>query len=128
MTVSEKINFLLAEKNITKREFATKLLNLEPRLERTGKPPSESTVYGYLNGGREIKIELIPYIAEVLGITEQELFSNEIEYSSEYNVKYSKEAREILDLLKFAPASAVEEVKNYLLKYKDVFEGGIKKV
>lgn len=44
MNVSDKINFLLAERNLTKRDFATKLLALEPRLERTGKPPSESTV------------------------------------------------------------------------------------
>ncbi len=127
MTVTEKINYLLVEKNMTKREFATKLLALEPRLESTGKAPSESTIYGYLNGGREIKIELIPYIAEVLGISEQELFSSELEYSTNYNYRYSKEVREILDLLKYAPTSAVEEVKNYLLKYKDVFEGGIKK-
>lgn len=128
MTVSEKINFLLTEKEMTKREFATKLLELEPRLDGTGKPPSESTVYGYLNGGREIKIELIPYIAEVLNITEQELFSSEIEYSNEYNVRYSKEAREILDLLKFAPKGAVEDVKDYLLKYKDIFNQGIKSI
>ena len=127
MTVSEKINFLLVEKNITKREFATKLLELEPRLERTGKPPSESTVYGYLNGGREIKIELIPYIAEVLNISEEELFNNDIEYANNYNHKYSKEAREILDLLKFAPKGAIEDVKVYLLKFKGVFDGGIGK-
>lgn len=125
MNVSEKINFLLTEKGMTKREFATKLLELEPRLEGTGKPPSESTVYGYLNGGREIKIELIPYIAEVLNITEQELFSSDIEYSSGYNVRYSKEAREILDLLKFAPKVGVDDVKGYLERYRGVFEGGV---
>jgi transcriptional regulator with XRE-family HTH domain len=125
MTVSEKINFLLTEKDMTKREFANKLLELEPRLEGTGKPPSESTVYGYLNGGREIKIELIPYIAEVLNISEQELFSSDIEYSNDFNYKHSKEAREILDLLKFAPKGAVEDVKGYLLKYKGVFDGGV---
>lgn len=102
-----------------------RLLELEPRLEGIGKPPSESTVYGYLNGGREIKIELTPYIAEALGVNEQELFSSDIEYSSEYNVRYSKEAREILDLLKYAPKSAIEEVKGYLLKYKGVFDGGV---
>ena len=123
MNVADKINFLLAEKNITKRDFATKLLSLEPRLERTGKPPSESTIYGYLNGGREIKIELVPYIAEVLNISEQELFSDEIEYSNNYNHRYSKEAREILDLLQYAPKGAIEEIKAYLLKYKSVLDG-----
>jgi len=125
MNVADKINFLLTEKDMTKREFATKLLELEPRLDGTGKPPSESTVYGYLNGGREIKIELIPYIAEALGVNEQELFSSDIEYANEYNYRHSKEAREILDLLQYAPKGAVEDVKGYLLKYKVVFDGGV---
>lgn len=126
MKVADKINYLLDEKGISKREFAQKLLSLNPILDRTGKPPSESTIYGYLNGGREIKIELVPYIAEALGISEQELFSSEIEFSSGNNYKYSKEAREILELLKFAPRDAIDEVKNYLLKYKRVFEEGVK--
>lgn len=126
MNVADKINYLLEEKGMSKRDFAQKLLSLEPRLERTGKPPSESTIYGYLNGGREIKIELIPYIAETLEITEQELFSSDIEFSSDYNIRYSKEAREILDLLQYAPKGSIEEVKNYLLKYKKVFDSGVK--
>jgi transcriptional regulator with XRE-family HTH domain len=125
MNVADKINYLLEEKGISKREFAQKLLSLEPRLDRTGKPPSESTIYGYLNGGREIKIELIPYIAETLEITEQELFKYDIEYSNEYNIRYSKEARDILDLLNFAPKSAVEDIKSYLIKFKSVCDGGI---
>ena len=58
MNVADKINYLLEEKGISKREFAQKLLSLNPLLDRTGKAPSESTIYGYLNGGREIKIEL----------------------------------------------------------------------
>lgn len=126
MNVADKINYLLEEKGITKREFAQKLLSLNPILDRTGKPPSESTVYGYLNGGREIKIELVPYIAETLNITEQELFSNEIEYSNNYNYKHSKEAREILDLLKFAPRDAVDDIRNYLSKFKSIVDEGIK--
>lgn len=125
MNVADKINYLLEEKVMSKREFAQKLLSLNPIIERTGKAPSESTIYGYLNGGREIKIELIPYIAEALNIPEQELFSSEIEYTNDYNYKYSKETREILELLKFAPRSAIDEIKNYLLKYKKVHDGGI---
>ncbi len=127
MNVAEKINYLLVEKNMSKREFAQRLISLEPRLERTGKAPSESTIYGYLNGGREIKIELIPYIAEILDVLEQELFTDELEYSNDYNVRYSKDAREILDLLQFAPKRAIEDIKNYLIKYKNTYENGIKK-
>lgn len=126
MNVSDKINYLLVEKGISKREFAQKLLSLNPILDRTGKAPSESTVYGYLNGGREIKIELIPYIAEALNVSEQELFINEIEFTNDYNYKYSKESREILDLLKFAPRSTIDEIKHYLVKYKKVYDDGIK--
>ena len=54
MNVSDKINYLLVEKGISKREFAQKLLSLNPILDRTGKAPSESTVYGYLNGGSDL--------------------------------------------------------------------------
>ena len=125
MNVADKINYLLEEKVMSKREFAQKLLSLNPVIERTGKAPSESTIYGYLNGGREIKIELIPYIAEALNIPEQELFSSEIEYTNDYNYIYSKETREILELLKFAPRSAIDEIKNYLIKYKKVYDGGV---
>lgn len=125
MEVWEKINYLITEKNIEKKDFVDKLLSLEPRLKLTGEIPSVQTIYRYLNNKREIKVELIPYIAETLNITEQELFSNEIEYSNAYNYKQSKEAREILDLLKFAPKDSIAEVKQYLLKYKKVFDEGI---
>lgn len=127
MNVADKVNYLLEEQEISKRDFAQKLLSLSPVLDRTGKPPSESTVYGYLNGGREIKIELVPYIAEALNITEQELFCNDIEYANDYNYKHSKEAREILDLLKYAPRGAIEDVRNYLMKYRNVHNEGIKR-
>lgn len=126
MNIVDKINYLLEEKKMSKREFSQKLLSLNPILDRTGKPPSESTVYGYLNGGREIKIELIPYIVETLNISEQELFTSDIEYANNYNYKHSKEAREILDLLKFAPRDAIDDIKNYLMKYKSVYDEGIK--
>jgi len=126
MNLKDKINYLIQENNMTKKEFADKLLNLEPKLLRTGKPPSESTIYGYLNGGREIKVELIPYIAEVLNIKEQELFEYDLEYISNYNIKYSKEIREIVHLLQYAPQNAINDIKEYLLKYKTIYEKGIK--
>lgn len=124
MKVSDKINYLLQEKKLSKREFARKLLNLEPKLERTGKSPSESTIYGYLNGGREIKVELIPYIADVLEIQEQELFEFDVEYSNEYNQNKSKEAREILNLLKYLPNNSIKDLKNKLYEYKKNYENG----
>ena len=118
MQVKDKINYLLEELNLSKRDFAQALLKLEPKLNSTGKAPSESTIYGYLNGGREIKIELVPYIAEVLGIKEQELFEFDIEYSTEYNYQLSKEVREIITLLQFVPHAKISELREKLLNYK----------
>jgi len=81
MEVWEKINYLLGEKKISKKNFVNGLLKLEPKLKTTGEVPPEQTIYRYLIGKRELKIELIPYIAEVLEVQEQELFSFDIEYA-----------------------------------------------
>ncbi len=61
LDVYEKINYLLTEKNMTKKQFADKLIELSPKLKSTGEIPSSQTILGYLYGKREIKIELIPY-------------------------------------------------------------------
>ena len=128
MEVWEKINYLLDEKSITKQEFANRLISLAPRLKRTGETPSVQTILGYLYGKRELKIELIPYIAEVLEVTEQELFSFDIEYASEYNIRYSKDIREILDLLQYAPKPMIEHIKTALQKFKVVYNEGSKNI
>ena len=74
MDIHEKINTIIQKKGLTKREFAKRLVLLEPRLKSTGNAPTEKTIYGYLSGKISINIELISYIADVLDITEQELF------------------------------------------------------
>ena len=122
MEVYEKINYLVSEKKITKKEFADKLLSLEPRLKQTGEIPSIQSIYRYLNGQREIKVELIPYIAEALGVKEQELFEFNIEYSTEYNYTKSKDVREIVDLLQYLPNNAIENLKSRLCEYKKVYD------
>lgn len=126
MEVWEKINYLLEEKKMTKHEFASKLIMLEPKLKRTSEIPSVQTILGYLYGKRELKVELIPYIAEVLGVDEQELFRFDIEYASEYNIRYSKDVREILDLLYYAPKPMIEHIKNALRKCKKSYEEGVR--
>jgi len=40
MSVKDKINYLLQEKNMLKRDFTHTLLRLEPKLNATGKAPS----------------------------------------------------------------------------------------
>jgi len=128
MEVIDKINYLLKEKSLQKKEFTKMLQSLEPKLKSTGEIPSEQTIYGYLNGKRELKIELIPYIAEVLEVEEQEFFRFDIEYATEYNFRYSKDAREILDLLQYAPANMIEHIRTTLKGYKNYYEEGVEKI
>jgi len=128
MEVYEKVNYLINEKNITKKEFVDKLISLEPKLRLSGETPSVQTIYRYLSGKRELKIELIPYIAEVLEVTEQELFSFDIEYASEYNIRHSKDIREILELIQYAPKPMVEHIKSTLKKFKVVYDDGCKSI
>ncbi len=59
---------------MNKKEFAQKLIDLQPTVSRIGETPSVSAIYGYLNGRINIPIELIPYISELLDVTVQELF------------------------------------------------------
>ena len=120
MDIIEKINYLIREKNMSKKEFAEVLQHLEPKLKSTGNTPNIQTIYGYLNGKRELKVELIPYIAEVLGISEQELFGFDIEYASSYNIRYSSEVREIIDLLSYAPKPIREEIRDLLKEVKQL--------
>ncbi len=118
MEVYEKINYILEEKKIKKAVFIKKLIALQPKLKNNGQTPTEQTIYRYLNGKRELKIELIPYIAEVLEVHPGELFEFDIEYASEYNIRYSREIREIMDLFAYVPKITIDKIKSQLLEYK----------
>lgn len=107
---------------MSKKEFADRLISLAPKLKRTDEAPSVQTILGYLYGKREIKVELIPYISEVLDVSEQDLFSFDLEYAQNYNYKQSKEVREIIELLPYAPISVVTHIKEQLQKYKRLYE------
>ena len=110
MEVYERINILLKDKNLTKREFAKRLRDLEPKLNSTGETPSEKTIYKYLNGNISIKIELIPYIAEALQIAEQELFTRD----------NKSRKRFFQNLIKTATPEEIEILKNkFNLKYNE---------
>ena len=74
MNITEKINNIIDEKGLTRKHFVNQLILLNPILKSTGETPSSSTIYGYLNGNREVKIELLPYIAKVLDVSIAELF------------------------------------------------------
>ncbi len=76
LSIQENINKLIKQKGMTKKEFSQKLLNLQPTVSRIKEVPSLSAVYSYLNGRINIPIELIPFVADVLDVIEQELFDN----------------------------------------------------
>jgi transcriptional regulator with XRE-family HTH domain len=74
LNITEKINNIIDEKGLTRKYFVNQLILLNPILKSTGETPSSSTIYGYLNGNREVKIELLPYIAKVLNVSIADLF------------------------------------------------------
>lgn len=141
MEVFEVISNILKERNMTKREFAQKLIALEPKSNRTGEIISENIVYSYLSGHTAIKTYLIPYISDVLGVPEQFLFEEnqkvrkrllkylaknltEEEYSYlnknlQYNLQLPRHNK-ILGLLKFAPEPLLDKLEISLEKIKNI--------
>lgn len=147
MEIYEKINQILQSKGISKKFFAQRLIEMAPILKSTGEQPSLSAIYSYLNGSREIKIELIPYISDILGITEQELFDESEAkrlfflslilknpsqkefkkivnwYESEFLFNSKKDFNDaslkyIIDLLPYAPKEFLYKLTNLLEDFK----------
>ena len=147
MELYEKINLYLKSKKISKKEFTKRLLLTNVKLRNTGELPSENTIYAYLNGRIGIKIELIPYIAEVLEIPEQLLFDDSSRarkiYLKHILQNASSEEKEFIkskvcseqtskiqipkdrfhaiqDLLVYAPEIFLENLEGTLKNYKDL--------
>lgn len=59
-------------------------------------------------------------------MNEQELFTFDLEYTTGYNYKQSKEIREILELLQYVPSGGIAKLKEQLLNYKKLHEEGLK--
>lgn len=76
--INENIVLIIKNKGITRKEFANRLINLKPNVNRISETPTLSTIYGYLNGRINIPVDLVPYIAEALDVTEQELFDSSV--------------------------------------------------
>ena len=120
MEVYEKINFLIKQKKITKRTFSNILRNLKPKLRTTGETPSENTIYSYITGRIAIPIELIPYIAEALNITEQELFDTSPR-SRKMCFKYFIENATYQELENFKTFINSQIINNVNINYGKVF-------
>jgi transcriptional regulator with XRE-family HTH domain len=143
MEVYEQINLLIKEKNLTKREFAKRLIALEPKSKRTGEIISEKAIYAYLSGASVINANLIPYIADVLQVSEQSLFIDDTKTRNRL-LKYllqslSTEERKtiekfyiekialkqhanIISLLSYASEPILKKIEKILLNMKSISE------
>ena len=131
MQIYERINAILRSKKLKKKDFVQKFIDLEPRLKSTGEVPSLPSIYNYLNGNREIKAELIPYIAKALEVSEQELFIDDLNISSflkdivnkcNYNDKEYENLQNIsriIDLCKYASEPLLSRLIEILEKNKE---------
>ena len=124
---------------MTKREFAQKLIDLEPKSNRTGEVISENIVYSYLSGQTAMKAYLIPYISDVLGVPEQFLFeenkkvrkkmlkylsetvtTEEYEYFHQNLTQNTHTHNKLIGLLLYAPEPFVKKLELSLQKIKDI--------
>ena len=122
MEVFEKINIIIKKQKITKRAFSNTLRSLEPKLKITGEIPSENTIYSYLSGRISIPIELLPYIADALQITEQELFDTTKKTRKKY-FKYIVDNAELEELEKFNSFVTSKITNNININYGNVVMG-----
>ena len=143
MEVCERINLLIEEKGLTKREFAKRLIALEPKSKRTGETMGEKAVYAYLSGKSVIDANLVSYMAEALHVSEQSLFEeNEkvrarlIRYLLESLSDTEKEIlrqfclkkiiperySSIIQLLPYASESILRKIEQTLLEMKSIGE------
>ena len=127
MQIYERINSIIKSKGLKKKDFLERFTALEPRLKSTGEIPSVPTIYNYLNGTREIKAELIPYMAKALDVSEQELFLDDsAEFLKDFIKKgesenageKSKAVVKIIELCEYASTPMLERLIEILEQNK----------
>ncbi|PZT47682.1 transcriptional regulator [Helicobacter valdiviensis] len=119
MKVVDRINEILKEKNISKKELANRLINLGMRANKTGEIPTLSSIYAYLNGNIDIKADMIPFIADALGVFEQELFSDNKKknlkiLSKIYSFQSGANYPQLIELLEYLPPKSLECLEEIL--------------
>jgi len=141
MEVYEQINLLLEEKKLTKKEFAQRLIALQPKSKRTGETMSEKAVYAYLSGKSVIDADLLPYMSEALDVPEQALFEDnpktrlkllkhllqtsstkEQDTISSYYIEHisPRSHSDIINLLQFASETSLKKIEKLLLEFKSI--------
>ncbi len=123
MKVVDRINEILQEKKLSKKELANRLINLEMKTNKTGEIPSISTIYAYLNGKIELKADMLPMLAEALDIHEQEFFTDKKRllkiFTKIYNKgKNSNEYEKIIDLLEYVSPKTLFILEDLLIQNK----------
>ncbi len=131
MEIYERIAELASEKGLSKKVLVARILALEPHLRSTGEIPSESALYNYLNGNREIKLELVPYIAQALGVFEQELFicseRDKTRFYHHLAARYALFDPEFAELLPYASPRLIAHIKSLLRESRDEVKAAIEK-
>jgi hypothetical protein len=139
MQIHERINSIIKSKGLKKKDFLQKFVSLEPRLKSTGEIPSIPTIYNYLNGTREIKAELIPYMAKALDVSEQELFldNDSTEFFKEFIKKQSendssneknKAILKLINLCEYASMPMLERLIEILEQNKQLTLQNMKRI
>ena len=138
MQIYERINSIIKSKGLKKKDFLERFTALEPRLKSTGEIPSVPTIYNYLNGTREIKAELIPYMAKALEVSEQELFLDDSaeflkdfikkQGESENAGEQSKAVVKIIELCEYASTPMLERLIEILEQNKQMSLKGMKRM
>lgn len=123
MKVVERINEILKEKNMSKKELANRLINLGMKANKTGEIPTLSSIYAYLNGNIDIKADMIPFIADALGVFEQELFMDKKEknlkiLSKIYSFHTEKNYQQLIELLEYLSPRSLECLEEILYQNK----------
>ena len=139
MQIHERINSIIKCKGLKKKDFLQKFVSLEPKLKSTGEIPSIPTIYNYLNGTREIKAELIPYMAKALDVSEQELFldNDSTEFFKEFIKKQSenessneknKAILKLINLCEYASMPMLERLIEILEQNKQLTLQNMKRI
>ena len=138
MQIYERINSIIKSKGLKKKDFLERFTALEPRLKSTGEIPSVPTIYNYLNGTREIKAELIPYMAKALEVSEQELFLDDStgflkdfikkQGESENAGEKSNAVVKIIELCEYASTPMLERLIEILEQNKQMSLKGMKRM
>ena len=146
MELYENINLILKENKLSKKDFAIKLQEILEK-ENYNKIPSDKSIYTYLSGKVPLKLELLPYIAQVLNTPIEFLFDNsgnsrieilkyicndlredeKVYINHKLNLPKLNSSKEIYssinELFQYAPEQFIINVEDSLQQFKRLVDG-----